>query len=125
MVNTNSPASAVVLLGEIELIDGAAGQLQDTAVASAITSTHNTDDLAAVAISVHRRQTGSDKQAAGKRRAIQEGRRAGPHNRPARGIIRPTLTANLWVRDCRIANHSPPFIGFLDLRVTRGDLSWR
>jgi hypothetical protein len=73
MVNTNSLPPAVVLLGEIEVIDGAAGQLQDTTVASAITSTNKTDDLAAVG--VHRWQTGSDKRGAGKLRAIQEDQR--------------------------------------------------
>jgi len=58
MVSTNWVPPAVALLGEIEVIDGAAGQEQDTAVASAVTSTYKTDDLAAVAIGVRRLQTG-------------------------------------------------------------------
>jgi len=58
MVNTNWVPPAVTLPGEIEVIDGAAGQEQETAVASAVTSTYKTDDLAAVAIGVHRWQTG-------------------------------------------------------------------
>jgi hypothetical protein len=65
MVNTNGLPPAVVLLGEIEVTDGALAQEQDTAVASAITSRHKTDDLAPVAIGVHRWQTGSDKRGAG------------------------------------------------------------
>jgi len=78
MVNTNGLPPAVALLGEIEVIDGAPGQEHDTAVASAITSTHKTDDLAAVAIGVHRWQTGSHKRGTGKLRAIQEDRRHQP-----------------------------------------------
>jgi len=65
MVNTNGLPPAVVLLGEIEVTDGALWQEQDTPVASAITSRHKADDLAAVAIGVHRWQTGSDKRGAG------------------------------------------------------------
>jgi hypothetical protein len=76
MVNTNVLPPAVVVLGEIEAIDGVAGQEQDTTVvASAITSTYKTDDLAAFATGVHRRRTGSDKRGAGKLSAIQEDRR--------------------------------------------------
>jgi len=74
MVNSNWSPPAVVLVGEIEVIDGAAGQEQDTAVASAITSTYKTDDLSAVATGVYRWQIGSDKRS-GKLRAIQEDRR--------------------------------------------------
>jgi hypothetical protein len=74
-VNTNGLLPAVALLGEIEVTDGEVRQEQDTAVASAITSTHKTDDLAAVAAGVHRWQTGSDKRGAGKLRAIQQDRR--------------------------------------------------
>jgi hypothetical protein len=72
MVNTNVPPPALVLLGEIEVTDGAVGQEQDTAVASAITSTYKTDDLATGGSGVHRWQTGSGKRGAGKRRAIQQ-----------------------------------------------------
>jgi hypothetical protein len=75
MVNTKSPAPAVALLGEIELMDGADGQEQDTAVANTITSPHKTDDLIAVAMGVDRWQTGSDKRGAGNLRAIQQDRR--------------------------------------------------
>jgi hypothetical protein len=71
MVNTNGLPPAVVLLGEIEVTEGALWQEQDTAIASAITSRHKADDLAAVAIGVHRWQTGSDKPGAGNLRAIQ------------------------------------------------------
>jgi hypothetical protein len=39
MVNSTGSPPAVVLVGEIEVIDGAGGQEQDTVVASAITST--------------------------------------------------------------------------------------
>ncbi len=74
MVNTNSLPPAVVLLGEIEVIDGAAGQAQDTVVASAITSKYTTDHLAAVANGTHRWQTDSNKRGAGNLRAIQEDR---------------------------------------------------
>src|SRR5580658_11057383 len=89
MVNTKSLPPAVALLGEIEVIDGALGQEQDTPIASAITSTHKTDDLAAVAIGVRRWQTGSDKRGAGNLRAIREDRR---HNRNlTTGRQRPTL----------------------------------
>jgi len=63
MVNTNGLPPAVVLLGEIEVTDGALWQEQDTAMASAITSRHKADDVAAVAM--HRWQTGSDKRGAG------------------------------------------------------------
>ena len=89
MVNSTPLLPAVVLLGEIEVIDGAAGQLQDTAVANAITSTNKTDGRAAVAIGVRRRQTGSDKRGAGDLSAIQEDRRRlmRCHNRPAKDII--------------------------------------
>ena len=77
MVNTKSLPPADVLLGEIEVTDGAPGQEQDRAVASAIRSTHTADDLAAVAIGIHRWRTGSDKRGAGKLRAIQQERRSG------------------------------------------------
>jgi hypothetical protein len=50
MVNTKSPPPAVVLLGDIEVMDGAPGQEQDRPVASAITTTNKADDLVAVAI---------------------------------------------------------------------------
>ena len=72
MVNTKSPAPAVALLGEIEVMDGEDGQEQDTAVANTITSPLKTDDLIAVAAGVHRWQTGTDKRGAGNLRAIQE-----------------------------------------------------
>jgi hypothetical protein len=71
MVNTKSPPPADVLLGEIEVMDGAPEQEQDTPVAVAITSTHKADHLAAVAIGVRRWRTGCDKRGAGKLRAIQ------------------------------------------------------
>jgi len=93
MVNTNALPPALALLGESEVIDGAPGQEQDTAVASAITSTHKTDDLAAVALGVRRWQTCSDKRAAGNLRAIRWDRRihrkltTGP---PKTNIIRST-----------------------------------
>jgi hypothetical protein len=54
MVNTKSLPPAVVLLGDIEVMDGAPGQEQDTPVASAITTTNKTDDLVAVAIGLYR-----------------------------------------------------------------------
>lgn len=75
MVNTTWLPPAVVVLGEMEVIDGAAGQRQDTTVASASASPHKTDDLAAVAIGEHCRQTGSDERGAGNVKAIQENRR--------------------------------------------------
>jgi len=87
MVNTSWLAPAVVLLGEIEVIlDAEVGQEQDTVVASAITSTYKRDDLAAVAIAVHRWPTGSGKRDVRKLRAIQEDRRdhRDLYNRPAR-----------------------------------------
>jgi len=76
MVNTKSLPPALALLGEIEVTEGAVGQEQDTAVASAITSTHKTDELAAVATGLHRWQTGSGKQGAGTLMAIQHSRRS-------------------------------------------------
>jgi hypothetical protein len=75
MVNGTGSLPAVVLFGEIELTDGVGGQLQDVAIASAITSTHKTGDLAAVAPGTHPWQTGSDKPGAEKLKAIQENRR--------------------------------------------------
>jgi hypothetical protein len=74
MVNSTSLLPAVALLGEIEVIDGADGQLQETTVASAITSTYKADDRAAVALGIRRWQTGSDKRGAGDLRAMQEDR---------------------------------------------------
>jgi hypothetical protein len=54
MVNTKSLPPADVLLGEIEVMDGAPGQEQDTPVASAIITANKTDDLVAVAIGLYR-----------------------------------------------------------------------
>jgi hypothetical protein len=54
MVNTKSLPPADVVLGEIEVMDGAPWQEQDTPIASATTTTNKTDDLVAVAIGVHR-----------------------------------------------------------------------
>jgi hypothetical protein len=39
-----------VLLGDIEVMDGAPGQEQDTPVASAITTTNKTNDLVAIGL---------------------------------------------------------------------------
>jgi hypothetical protein len=72
MVNSTWSPPAVVLAGESEVIDGATGQEQDTAVASAITSTHKIGDFAAVGTGARRWRTRCDKRGAGKVRAIQE-----------------------------------------------------
>jgi hypothetical protein len=66
---------AVALVGEIEVMEGGCGHEQDTTVASPIRSTHKTDDLIAIFISVDLRQTGCDQPGDGKLRAIQEDRR--------------------------------------------------
>lgn len=93
MVRVNWPPPAVAVLGEIEATDGAGGQEQDKAVASAIASMHKMGDLAAVAIDVHRRQTGSDKRGAANVKTIQEDRRGSRASQPVRQIA--TLYA--WV----------------------------
>ena len=70
MVNTKSLPPALVVAGEIDVIDGAAGQRQDTLRASAMTSTHKTHDFAAVAIAIPRWSTGPDEPGDGKRTVI-------------------------------------------------------
>ena len=72
MVNTNWLPPAVAVLGEIEVIDGATGQRQDITVASALTSKHKTDDLAAFAIGIHPWPIASDERCAAKLTVIPE-----------------------------------------------------
>lgn len=56
----------------MEATDGAGGQAQDVAIASAIKSTYKTGDLAGITIGARLQQTGSDTWAAAKLKAIQE-----------------------------------------------------
>lgn len=99
MVNVNWPLPAVALLGEMEATDGAGGQAQDVAVASAIKSTYKTGDLAGITIGAHLQQTGSDTWGAAKLKAIEQepaglaGLTARP---PDADIIRRACKAKLW-----------------------------
>ena len=118
MVNTTGLPPAIVLVGDIEVIDGARAQSQDTIVASAITSTHKTDNLAAFALRVHRWQTGSEKRGVGELRAIQESRRDQRVLHAARGPYynaRPAKANRGTVTDgLRTIGH---IVGFLTLAV--------